>query len=99
MGRAYGTAPSNVWPSGRPGRPSVGRGEARRTRMRARSMTTRFILAVRVVGLAGRASGAAAAASADLGLAMTTDPTVVSVGGATTFTVVVSNNGPPRPGR
>jgi uncharacterized repeat protein (TIGR01451 family) len=63
-------------------------------RMRLRSMTPLFILATLVVALAGPAPGAAAAASADLGLTMTAQPTVVSVGGTTTFTVVVSNNGP-----
>ena len=65
-----------------------------RTRTRARSMTPLFILAALVVALAGPAPGAAAAASADLGLAMTAQPTVVSVGGTTGFTVVVSNHGP-----
>src|SRR5436305_12243836 len=65
-----------------------------RTRTRARSMTPLFVLAALVVALAGPAPGAAAAASADLGLAMSAQPTVVPVGGPTTFTVVVGNNGP-----
>ena len=67
-----------------------------RTRTRARSMTPLVVLATLLIGFAGPAPGAAAAASADLGVAMSAQPTVVSVGGTTTFTVVVSNNGPHR---
>src|SRR5690349_15075775 len=52
------------------------------------------LLLALVAVLAAPAAGASAAATADLGITMTAGPKVVPPGGTTTFTVVVTNDGP-----
>jgi hypothetical protein len=65
-------------------------------RPRARLMLLVSVVAALIVALGGFVPGAAAAATADLSLAMTAAPAVVPESGTTSITVVVTNNGPKR---